>query len=94
MVLTHQWHSEVVISFTSTKFYFSNIWLCRVVTGLITGFGLNFLSSMLYGPSKDRATHQLVGTLFVSTLVPGLAREFAAETTKVTGCSLTQGKNA
>eukprot|EP00971_Amphidinium_carterae_P003238 63885-Amphidinium_carterae.1 len=48
-------------------------WLCRIVAGLITGFGLDFLARMLSGPNVDRATLQLVGTSFASTLVPGLA---------------------
>eukprot|EP00971_Amphidinium_carterae_P189925 3770254-Amphidinium_carterae.1 len=40
---------------------------------LITGFGLEFLARRLSGPSVDRATLQLVGMVFASTLVPGLA---------------------
>eukprot|EP00971_Amphidinium_carterae_P122664 2428369-Amphidinium_carterae.1 len=40
-------------------FYFC---LCRIVAGLITGFGLDFLGGILAGPSLDRATLQLVGT--------------------------------
>eukprot|EP00971_Amphidinium_carterae_P260174 5161984-Amphidinium_carterae.1 len=39
---------------------------------LITGFGFDFLSQILSGSNTDRPTLQLVGTLFASTLVPGL----------------------
>eukprot|EP00971_Amphidinium_carterae_P103474 2048614-Amphidinium_carterae.1 len=53
---------QIIISFT-----------CYSLAGLITGFGLDFLAGKLSGPSNDRATLQLVGTLFASTLVPGLA---------------------
>eukprot|EP00971_Amphidinium_carterae_P250073 4964278-Amphidinium_carterae.1 len=45
---------------------------------LITGFGLDFLAGLLSGPSIDRATLQLVGTLFASTLVPGLVGAWVA----------------
>eukprot|EP00971_Amphidinium_carterae_P181039 3591195-Amphidinium_carterae.1 len=43
-----------------------------VLSGLLTGFGLDFLAGQLSGPSVDSATLQLVGVLFASILVPGL----------------------
>eukprot|EP00971_Amphidinium_carterae_P090133 1784374-Amphidinium_carterae.1 len=41
--------------------------------GLLTGFGLDFLAEHLSGPTVDSATLQLVGVLFSSILLPGLA---------------------
>eukprot|EP00971_Amphidinium_carterae_P047462 934888-Amphidinium_carterae.1 len=43
------------------------------VPGLLTGFGLDFLAGQLSGPSVDRATLQLIGVLFASILLPGIA---------------------
>eukprot|EP00971_Amphidinium_carterae_P229155 4545539-Amphidinium_carterae.1 len=44
-----------------------------LVSGLLTVFGLEFLARKLSGPNIDGATLQLVGLLFASTLLPGLA---------------------
>eukprot|EP00971_Amphidinium_carterae_P060861 1204642-Amphidinium_carterae.2 len=62
-VFSDQGHSKSVISS-------SLLLVCRIVAGFTTGFGLDFLAGRLSGPSNDCATLQLVGTLFVSTLVP------------------------
>eukprot|EP00971_Amphidinium_carterae_P049130 968082-Amphidinium_carterae.1 len=43
----------------------------RIVSGLLTGFGLDFVAGKLSGPDADSATLQLVGVLFVSILLPG-----------------------
>eukprot|EP00971_Amphidinium_carterae_P170255 3373318-Amphidinium_carterae.1 len=45
--------------------------------GLLTGFGLDLLAGTLSGPTVDRATLQLVGVLFASIILPGLAWAFA-----------------
>eukprot|EP00971_Amphidinium_carterae_P348569 6490568-Amphidinium_carterae.1 len=42
-------------------------------SGLLTGYGLDFLAKKLSGPKVDRATLQLVGVLFASIVLPGLA---------------------
>eukprot|EP00971_Amphidinium_carterae_P107154 2122642-Amphidinium_carterae.1 len=42
-------------------------------SGLLTGYGLDFLAQNLSGPNVDRATLQLVGVLFASIVLPGLA---------------------
>eukprot|EP00971_Amphidinium_carterae_P069994 1384976-Amphidinium_carterae.1 len=42
-------------------------------SGLLTGFGLDFLAEKLAGPRVDRATLQLIGVLLSSILLPGLA---------------------
>eukprot|EP00971_Amphidinium_carterae_P200102 3971321-Amphidinium_carterae.2 len=71
----------------------------RIVSGLLTGFGLDFLAGKLTGPNIDRATLQLVGLLFASILLPGLAGEVVAQRQKqekspgVT-TSNTEGRNA
>eukprot|EP00971_Amphidinium_carterae_P348436 6490487-Amphidinium_carterae.2 len=44
-----------------------------IVAGLLTGFGLDLLAGLLSGPTVDHATLQLVGVLFSSILMPGLA---------------------
>eukprot|EP00971_Amphidinium_carterae_P209003 4146409-Amphidinium_carterae.1 len=44
---------------------------CRIVSGLLTGFGLDFLAVKLSGPDVDTATLQLVSVLFSSILLPG-----------------------
>eukprot|EP00971_Amphidinium_carterae_P035453 697990-Amphidinium_carterae.2 len=49
-----------------------------IVAGLLTGFGLDFLAGQLSGPKVDRATLQLIGVLFASILLPGLARALVA----------------
>eukprot|EP00971_Amphidinium_carterae_P026892 530363-Amphidinium_carterae.1 len=41
-----------------------------ILAGLLTGFGLDLLAGMLFGPRVDRATLQLVGVLFASILLP------------------------
>eukprot|EP00971_Amphidinium_carterae_P045031 885750-Amphidinium_carterae.1 len=43
-------------------------------SGLLTSFGLDLLARWLSGPEVDRATLQLIGVLFASVLLPGLAR--------------------
>eukprot|EP00971_Amphidinium_carterae_P173318 3435998-Amphidinium_carterae.1 len=45
----------------------------RFVSGLLTGFGLDFLAGKLSGPGIDSTTLQLIGLLLSSTLVPGTA---------------------
>eukprot|EP00971_Amphidinium_carterae_P318878 6338576-Amphidinium_carterae.1 len=47
-----------------------------IATGLITGVGLELLAERLSGPNVDSAALQLVGVLFASTLMPGLARNW------------------
>eukprot|EP00971_Amphidinium_carterae_P301318 5986413-Amphidinium_carterae.1 len=43
-----------------------------LVSGLVTGFGLEFLAGVFFGPSVDRATLQLMSVMLASTLLPGL----------------------
>eukprot|EP00971_Amphidinium_carterae_P238766 4739657-Amphidinium_carterae.2 len=47
------------------------------VAELLTGYGLQ--AGVLFGPEVDRATFQLVGVLFFSILMPGLARAYSAK---------------
>eukprot|EP00971_Amphidinium_carterae_P280440 5567381-Amphidinium_carterae.1 len=51
--------------------------------GLLTGFGLDRLAGMLFGPQVDRATLQLVGLLFSSILLPGPTRALVAQQHKI-----------
>eukprot|EP00971_Amphidinium_carterae_P270855 5374820-Amphidinium_carterae.1 len=44
------------------------------IAGLLTGFGLDLLAGQVAGPTVDRATLQLIGVLFASIFLPGLAR--------------------
>eukprot|EP00971_Amphidinium_carterae_P290151 5761029-Amphidinium_carterae.1 len=46
------------------------VYLCRIVEGLLTGCGLDFLAEKLSGPRVDGATLQLIGALFASILLP------------------------
>eukprot|EP00971_Amphidinium_carterae_P340597 6479032-Amphidinium_carterae.2 len=50
-----------------------------IVAGLVTGFGLDLLAGQLSGSKVERATLQLIGVLFASILLPGLARTFMAK---------------
>eukprot|EP00971_Amphidinium_carterae_P020949 413359-Amphidinium_carterae.1 len=54
-----------------------------IVAGLLTGFGLDLLAEKLSGPTVDRATLQLVGLLFSSILLPGLAWALVAQQQKI-----------
>eukprot|EP00971_Amphidinium_carterae_P204150 4051360-Amphidinium_carterae.1 len=54
-----------------------------IVAGLLTGFGLDLLAGKLSGPKVDRATLNLVGLLFSSILLPGLARAVVAQQHKI-----------
>eukprot|EP00971_Amphidinium_carterae_P313977 6240312-Amphidinium_carterae.1 len=60
------------------KYNFHSMVACR----LLTSFGLDLLAGILSGPQVDRATLQLVGVLFASILVPGLARALVAHQQK------------
>eukprot|EP00971_Amphidinium_carterae_P305637 6073868-Amphidinium_carterae.1 len=55
------------------KYSFVSASSCAVA-GLLTGFGLDLIAGKLSGPKVDRATLQLIGVLFASILLPGLAR--------------------
>eukprot|EP00971_Amphidinium_carterae_P337305 6474042-Amphidinium_carterae.1 len=57
-------------------------YLCRIVTGWLTGYGLDFLAEKVSGPRVDSATLQLIGVLFASILLPGLATSFMAQQQK------------
>eukprot|EP00971_Amphidinium_carterae_P141134 2796681-Amphidinium_carterae.1 len=50
------------------RWVISNI--IALCSGLVTGFGLDFLAGVLSGPNVDRATLQLVGVLCASTVLP------------------------
>eukprot|EP00971_Amphidinium_carterae_P271506 5387015-Amphidinium_carterae.1 len=69
-----------------------------IVAGLLTSFGLDLLAGKLSGPQVERTTLQLVGVLFASILLPGLARALVTQQQigKAACCSkfIKKGRNA
>eukprot|EP00971_Amphidinium_carterae_P034757 684094-Amphidinium_carterae.1 len=60
---------------------------------LLTGWGLDFLAEKLSGPRADSATLQLMGVLFVSIFLPGLASSVRAHQQKVSLVTFTASIN-
>eukprot|EP00971_Amphidinium_carterae_P058669 1160231-Amphidinium_carterae.2 len=70
-------HKDAIVF--NTHLYPLSSW---TIAGLLTGYGLDHLAGKLLGPKVDRATLQLVGMLFASILLPGLARALVAQQQK------------